>query len=95
MESSKMVVFVLVVSMVLVATFAPFAFAHCRNELPSSSNGVTVINSRVSLSKIMWEGGVSRNDGCSGSSCNILNDPCCPGCSCLPVALLVGVCVGG
>ncbi|KAM6595000.1 hypothetical protein CsatA_002703 [Cannabis sativa] len=38
--------------------------------------------------------GFRRNDGCSGSSCNVLNDPCCKGCSCIPVGILVGVCVG-
>ncbi|KAM6570651.1 hypothetical protein CsatB_018636 [Cannabis sativa] len=38
--------------------------------------------------------GLRRNDGCSGSSCNVLNDPCCGGCHCAPVGILVGVCVG-
>ncbi|KAJ4835269.1 hypothetical protein Tsubulata_019670 [Turnera subulata] len=36
------------------------------------------------------------NNGCPGSSCNILgSDNCCGGCMCIPVGIFVGVCAGG
>ncbi|KAF3449658.1 hypothetical protein FNV43_RR10389 [Rhamnella rubrinervis] len=93
--TKKVTLSLLLVAMVFMATFVSPAVGKC--EAATANEGsVATTGKELSLPRsILEELELRRNDGCSGSSCNILNDPCCSGCTCLPVGILVGVCVGG
>lgn len=106
MESKNRVSLAVLLAIIAVlgaTCFVPTAFACTHGnpvsstDLVSDAKGEIIVKTAVSrllLRDGVLAGGLRRDDGCSGSGCNILNDHCCSGCYCVPVGILVGVCVG-
>ncbi|KAF3449660.1 hypothetical protein FNV43_RR10391 [Rhamnella rubrinervis] len=99
MQNLKLIVGFLLVIIITIVLDPISVSGRCQYEDSStpSINGV-VTEKELSLlprTTLIVEDGLRRNDGCRGSSCNTLNDPCCSGCYCIPIGLLwVGWCEG-
>ncbi|CAN6565766.1 hypothetical protein ACFX13_041870 [Malus domestica] len=85
------------VVLIVMTLLAPMgSLAICHHDEKTLETAVATDPAATAELKMLQESGVvNKNNGCQGSACTDTSNPCCSGCHCLPVGIVVGVCYGG